>query len=703
MKKLLIAAVIFSVAGVAQGYAQDLYQRDACKSYMYDQNAYDMCVDRVEKIHRLKEEQKARPGKFEDFTAKMKAAKQYQSDYDAYKSIATDPPVSNAVGAPEQISTEEGASPPSDPLAGMIIAKSEIKAVIVYNNRARVTRVAEVEIPAGTHTMAFTDMPKSLFTDSLRAEGSAKAAVKFGAITQKTVTISHSTAPQEKELNNKIIELQDQKLPIEAELKAIQAQSKFLRDVSAQAVSGSEKLPDYNLKPDQWLNVAQTIHSGMSDALKAELQQNVKLREIDRQIQKIQSDIRNMQTPTRNVYTVLVPLEAENATKLSIELSYQVPNATWHPLYDARVSTDGKSDLKIVQYGSVRQRTGEDWKNVSLTLSTAQPRSATRMDELEPIWINAYEIGRSFVGGDTSGAKQTVGQEVNDPEYVKKLSQQNKKLAEQQRRGGGSFVPTPIAPAENQTLSLPATPMQGDPLAEWRAKTEAKSVQFEQPEQQAAFSPAVVNTGGFVSEYKIQGPSSVSTGGADTKLLIGNFDVESKLQVHVKPQLSADAYLIAHSKLKGESPLLEGPVNLFRDEAYVGQSILPLLRPGEEYNISFGIDDQVSVKHKLLKDEKRQAGIISKENIRERSFVTELQNLHNVPVDIVTQEMIPSALNEKISIAIISEVTTPGYTANADNTKGLLNWQFKMEPKAKKELKLEWTVNWPNDYMLTGL
>ncbi|TAL39906.1 MAG: hypothetical protein EPN97_01575 [Alphaproteobacteria bacterium] len=107
------------------------------------------------------------------------------------------------------------------------------------------------------------------------------------------------------------------------------------------------------------------------------------------------------------------------------------------------------------------------------------------------------EQNRSMVGGDTSVAKQTVGSEVNDPEYVKKLQEQNKKQAEAQKAGGGSFVPTPIAPAENQTLALPATPNapQGDPLAEWRAKTEAKRVKMEQeqqPEEKEVEQPEVV-------------------------------------------------------------------------------------------------------------------------------------------------------------------------------------------------------------------
>ena len=103
---------------------------------------------------------------------------------------------------------------------------------------------------------------------------------------------------------------------------------------------------------------------------------------------------------------------------------------------------------------------------------------------------------RSNVGSGTT-TSETVGTQVNDPEYIKKQQEANKKAAAQAQATGGSNIPVPIAPAENQTLTLPATPNApaGDPLAEWRAKTEAKRVKMEQeqqPEEKEAEQPEVV-------------------------------------------------------------------------------------------------------------------------------------------------------------------------------------------------------------------
>ncbi|MEZ0225072.1 MAG: mucoidy inhibitor MuiA family protein [Alphaproteobacteria bacterium] len=655
MKKLLIASVIFSVMGVAQGYAQDL--------------------DRPQ-------------DKFADFTAKMNSSKAAISVEDLRANLLRAQTTDELQAALEAQSKNLGqAAYPSDkkeekavdPFANMIIADSEIKAVTVYNNRAKVTRVAEIAIPAGAHTVAFKGLPENLLPDSLRAEGSAAAIVKLGSIAHKQIMEAKLSSPREQEVFDRLQSLFDQKSGIATETAALADQEAFLKNISKETIAHhNENRVEFDLKPDQWSAAAQVLRSNLADIYKARLQLSLKTRDLDAEINKLQREFRQVDTRQRSVFTVLVPLEAERDTKLNIEISYQVPNATWMPIYDARMNTDGKSDLKLVQYGSVRQQTGEDWKGVTLTLSTAQPQRGASLPDLGPMWVNGWprDTSSAFfgsisngnlsrVGGDTAGAKQTVGAEVNDPEYVRKLQEQRIRLT-------------------------------GDPIAEWRAKSEAKAVAIE-------FIPAQINTGGFMSEYKIAGPANVPSDGSETKLLVGKFDVESKLQVHIKPQMSTDAYLVVHGKLKGETPILPGQVSLFRDEAYVGQSTLPLLRPDEEYDLYFGIDDQIAVKRKVVIDQQKEEGVIGKRKILERSYITEMQNLHDIAVDIVVKETTPAPQTDKIEVAINTQLTTPGYTSDADNIKGLLNWEFKMEPKEKKDLKLDWTVSWPSDFTISGL
>jgi len=535
---------------------------------------------------------------------------------------------------------------------------SDISAVTVYTSRAKLTRHAVVDIPAGAHTVIFKDLPAGIQPDSLRIEGKAQAEVTFGALTHKQAVHSDLIAPRERELNAQLETLVDQRKGVEAEKAALAAQRAFLDNLGKQAgLRSDEDIAEINLKPEQWAAAAETIRAGMAEIYAKTLTHDIRLRELDKEIQKVQGEINQLYTGEHITWQVTVPVEVSASTKLTLDLSYQVDNATWYPLYDARLETEsGKLDL--VQYGAVSQQTGEDWKNVKLTLSTAQPHRGAGLPELEPMWVSVW-----------------------DP-----------------NEGGGrmNFMArmAPVASME----AAPADMVAG--AAPMMAK---QMVAEELKEQDAVFAAAEIDTGGFVSEYHITGPGSVPADGSETKLMVGAFETENQLQIQIKPQISNEAYLVARSKLKGEAPILSGQVNLFRDGAYVGQSYLPLLRPGEEQELSFGVDDQVSAERHVVKDERSEEGVVARDNAVERHFVTNIQNLHSRAVDIAVLETIPVGQDEKIKVDIIKNATTQGYLMDKDDIKGLMEWKMTMQPKEKKDIALGWKVEWPKDHEISGL
>ena len=88
--------------------------------------------------------------------------------------------------------------------------------------------------------------------------------------------------------------------------------------------------------------------------------------------------------------TVVVMASGDGEAELS--LSYMVSNAWWWPQYDVRaaIAKDATSQSTVgVHYrASITQRTGEDWTNVDLTLSTASPQQGTAIPKLRPNMIN---------------------------------------------------------------------------------------------------------------------------------------------------------------------------------------------------------------------------------------------------------------------------------------------------------------------------
>ena len=596
----------------------------------------------------------------------------------------------------------------SPAFADEIKTKSEIDSVTVYTNRATVTRVATVTIPKGSHTVVLEGLPTSLIQDSLLAKGVADAAVKIGAIAHKSITTKDLTSEREKEMRQQIEKLNDQIDVLDDEIEALDAKLEFIDDIADQAkMRSKEEIATLSLKPQEWEEAASYIHKKTSEISEAQRNLILKQRPLKKEKSRIERQLNANKRkphhsrrgyssrspsnspfghpaipeiePIKSYMQVKIPLEAEKETEMTLSVEYQVSNATWRPLYDARLNTQGDDVLALTQFGSVKQNTGEDWTGVALTLSTAQPHRGTSLAPLHTNWITARKP-------------------LPPREEYKRIS-------------GGSALPTPIG--RPQGLIVTTDNARGgvriDPLQEWRKTAEARRFEIdfqeepEAPPQPSQYQVAQINTGGFVSEYKVTGRNDVLSDGTFTKLMIGDFKTEADLQVYIKPQLGAKAYLVADTKLKGESPILPGSVNLFRDNVYVGKTNIPLLRPDEDHVLYFGIDDQVSVKRKTQKDFRSEDGLIVKDNILQRSYLTEIKNLHNFPVEIVVRETVPTSKSEEAVVSIDKKRTTPGFKKDTDNKKGLLSWTFELPKKSNKNIQLDWSVTWPKDYRLSGI
>jgi uncharacterized protein (TIGR02231 family) len=533
-----------------------------------------------------------------------------------------------------------------------------LKAATVYNDRAMLTMEANAQVPAGKHVVMFEGLPTGIFTDSLRVKGSSQAKAILGALSHKIVNNVELTSAREAELNTQKEVLEEQRKVIQTEIKALETKKTFLTSLQAKAIEvTNDEIAKFELNSANWLDAANTLQTGMDEILKSELAKNNQIKDINDKIAKIERDLNQVRTGSKQTLTVSLPVEMSRAANVTLSLEYQIGGAYWIPVYDARLNTEN-GELELVQYGSVSQRTGEDWSDIALTLSTARPNRGATAPTLSPMWVNLFSTKRNFMAQSAS-----VGME-GASEVYREAVREEAPIAEAFVTGG-SAIPAPKA---------------------------------------AAVRTATINTGGFTAEFEIPGLISVPADGTQTKVLIAPFETDSKLEVHIKPQRDTKAYLVANTTIKGEAPLLPGQVSLFRDGSYVGQTHVPLLKPGKDYDLSFGIDDQIEVAHKTLKDERSEEGMfVGKTDALTRHTVTEIQNLRNRDVNIVLGQTVPAPQNEKITLTMDKANTTGGYTEDKENIKGLLEWAFTLKPQEKKDVKLGWTLAWPQGENISGI
>lgn len=534
-------------------------------------------------------------------------------------------------------------------------ADCSLSKAVVYKNRAMLSCKAQAYVPAGKHQIQVRDLSLSILPDSLRVEGQGEKDVVIGALRHKQVNNAQLVNEQEANLNKQIEEVNDKLRWVQAEIGVIRKQKGFYESLMGQAkTNAQEEISIYEFNTEKWLDAGQALRGAMSQLEKSRLNYESNLKDLSDEKSKLTKDLAQIRTGTKSSYEVSVPVEAEAAGLVELTLSYQVNGASWSPVYDARLDTKTGA-LEIIQYGSVTQNTGENWEGIDLTLSTAQPQRGATVPELKPMWVNLDRLVTlsSYNGNSTRGSGGVAG-----------------------------------------VASLKAADFSTDEVS----ATSPAYIRRELKQRDAQ-----IDASGFVVEYIIPGESSVASDGSESKLYIGKFAHETVLKTHIKPQVTDKAYLVAHGEIKGEATLLSGPVNLFRDNAFIGRTQFAMLNPGQEVELSFGINDQIEVDRKLIKDEVSESGMFVGSKVIERTYSTSVKNLRNQSVSIVLDEVVPAPQDKKVEFEILADATSAGYEKDADKFSGLLRWEFDLEPNKDQDVELSWRIKWPEDDLLVGL
>lgn len=94
--------------------------------------------------------------------------------------------------------------------------------------------------------------------------------------------------------------------------------------------------------------------------------------------------------------TIVVSLRGGSTARARLVIEYMVPGARWAPAYTVRL-TPGQP-ASFAMRAVVAQRTGEDWRGVAMSLSTADAQGWTELPELSSIRIGRAQASTEKVG-----------------------------------------------------------------------------------------------------------------------------------------------------------------------------------------------------------------------------------------------------------------------------------------------------------------
>jgi uncharacterized protein (TIGR02231 family) len=198
----------------------------------------------------------------------------------------------------------------------------------------------------------------------------------------------------------------------------------------------------------------------------------------------------------------------------------------------------------------------------------------------------------------------------------------------------------------------------------------------------------------FEAVYVISDRQTIRSGAGDKRVSIDVQSFEPSLQVLTVPKFGQTAYLQAKFKLATGLLLLPGETSLYRDGVFVGHGSLPQLSGGEEHELGFGADDKVKVSFVNLGRKAGQTGLISTSMTDTQSYKTTITNLHSGQMSVRLLDQVPVSLNDQIKVDMASVYPTPSQQDFHDK-KGVLAWDFMLQPNEQKDVTFGYVVSWP--------
>jgi len=533
---------------------------------------------------------------------------------------------------------------------------SRISAVTVYQDRAVVTRTASVSLTGGTVELVFVKLPQSLNEQSLQVSGRGTAQATILDVSAKQTFVDHTPDARVKELEDQLKGLGKQRRGLDDRHNLLNSQASTLERMEAALFA-----PPAKDGPRPELNQFTASLAYLSEqraklaAERAGLDEERE--ELQNRINTVQAQLRALQGAGGKAFkTVTVRVSAPQAGSLDLALSYTVPDASWVPSYDARVASAERT-VQLDYFGIVRQRTGEDWTDVALTLSTARPSLGGAAPVLS-VWTL----------------------DVPDPIALR----EQKARQEYTRRADLDRRTVAAAPAAVNMQNLTSN------LAD--AGGESETVD-------ATFLSATLEAAATSAAFKIAVSSSIPSDNSPQKVPITAAVLKAAPEYLTIPKRQTAAFLTSKVVNSSEFPFLAGAMNVFLDGTFVATSALRTVMAGEKFDLALGVDDGIAVKHRRVQKFTENTGLTSSGTRITYEYLLTVQNNKKTTERVVVADQVPLSRNEKIVVKVVA----PDARELKPTNEGTLKWTLDLKPGEKRDLTVKFTVDHPNDVNVAGL
>lgn len=503
----------------------------------------------------------------------------------------------------------------------------------VYPGQARITRRGLVSLGTGQQRVTLGGLPLRLRPDSVRVSGRGPATVLGVDVLAERNPRSPDSVIADLERRQRALQAQLSEL---TDADAVHATRADLLHRLAQRSGGAfaRALATGSADPAQVEAVGGALAAQLTGLLatRRELGERRRLVEEEHaEVSRTLHDRLGQQAPDRMAIAADLDVAGTGDSEVEVEVSYLVDDARWESRYDVRLRDEA---LTLTWFGFVTQHTGEDWPECELGLSTARPASAVTVPELESWYLDVFR-----------------------PPAARPMSAMPR-MAEQYESSGMA-----IGGAMPDVMTAPAAM----PIAD---------------------VSAAVQHGVAATIYRPTRPVAIPSDGTAHRTTVAVAELPATLDRVTVPLRGPEAYLRATLTNSSEHTLRPGPASIFHDNEFVGTTTLDPWAPGEEIELTLGIDDRIRVERKLVRRSASKA-IMGGTRRRELEYRIEVGNYGQAPARLTVIDQLPVSRNEAIAVRDVRLEPAP-----AEQTElGELTWHLDLAAGAQTVLSIAFRVD----------
>lgn len=595
--------------------------------------------------------------------------------------------------------------------------ETNVSEVTVFIEGAQITRQKTIELPQGETMLKFNKL--SPFIDAKSVQVKANGDITVLSVNHQQNFVEELEKPDEvKTIESKMKEIDSQ---IELEKTHLSILNEELTFLKANSVIGGKnsELSVANLK-----DTSEFYSTQLTDLMLKKIERNKTVEKLNNQKTKLRNQLNTISSKKEfSMGEILVKVKAKTKTSASMEISYLVGNAGWHPTYDIRAKSIN-DPVEIIYKANVRQDTKIDWNNVKIKFSSSNPKTSGVAPELKTYYLDynslppVYNLSINAVSGQVldQDNRPLPGASVRIPETTIGTATDINGNYAITIPANAAYLNFSFVGCKPQTLAITGPIMNVKMVEDYTGLEEVVAVGYavqmeaevDDALQGKVASISVRGNSGIKSrdsesiavpfsqtenqttvDFEIKTPYTVQSDNKSYSVDMAVYQVPAYYQYYSVPKINRDAFLIANIMDWEKYNLLEGEANIFFEDTYIGKSLVDVRFASDTLQISLGKDKNVSLSRENLKDFTTRQFIGSKKE-ETKSWRTTVRNNKNQEINMIILDQVPISKREEI------EVNIQNLSGGKHNKEtGEIKWEFLLKPADEKELDLKYSVKYP--------